>query len=408
MNNLGSVTNILYVSTAGSDATGDGTLQNPLRTISNAISLATATSGNTGILVWPGTYDTAGGEAYPLQLLPGSALACLGPNASTVLDDTGTINPAGPMVSVSIGAFAAPTYIGGCNIYTTLGWSAAVDDGGSILNVDHSFVHEPLTPICTGYTSYGIYLTGKGSSVTKTQIVANPNCYAAYNTGIWVGADASLSGNFITGAGDGIDVSAGNSIIANNTITGNRNYGISSYSTGTITIANNTITNNSYTGIWNSNGTLTIDNNTITNNGQYGIYSGSPNSTTISNNMLSGHYYGLYLYQSSGAVSGNTISNNTGYGIYAALVGSSSIHNNKLSCNALVDFYLTDTNAANFDITNNAWDHDTISVPVSGPTITTDSPTFCSGGVDICYAAALTSAPTYSPFNVAVPGGCPN
>ncbi|MEB3280937.1 MAG: DUF1565 domain-containing protein [Lyngbya sp.] len=58
-------TNIIYVSASTGDDGGDGSQQSPLRTITQAISLA---QPNTAIILAPGTYSAQTGEQFPLML----------------------------------------------------------------------------------------------------------------------------------------------------------------------------------------------------------------------------------------------------------------------------------------------------------------------------------------------------
>ncbi len=325
MVDLGSVNGTIWVSTSGSDATGDGTEAKPYRTVTHALG---ATNSPTGILVEAGTYNAAGGEVYPLQLNAGTALVCLGANHSTVLDDTG----AAAVNAMITGAQNAR--IDGCKVAVSL-FSTVIDDGGTVLSVNNSYVQAPGSSFLTP--------TSTGINLSSDSTVSNSTIYGIYDDG----------------GGTGIRINSGNPTISQCTITANA-YGISV-----------------------AGGSPTITGNTISGNGSYGVQmGGAVNAPTIA---------------------GNSFDHN-GTGFYISVAGSSSIHNNKFFCNTSVDFYLVDPAAGGFDITNNAWDHDS-STSVTGPTISSDLGG-CPAGEDICYSYLLTTPPVLSPFLAAVPGGC--
>ena len=74
----------LFVSAlTGTTAALCGTPAAPCLTITQALAL---TTGNEAISVATGTYDSALGETFPLQLKPSTSLLCLGPNHTTVID----------------------------------------------------------------------------------------------------------------------------------------------------------------------------------------------------------------------------------------------------------------------------------------------------------------------------------
>ena len=372
MINLGSVTNILYVSTGGNDATGDGSEQNPFRTITNALA---ASNNNEAIFVGPGTYDdVTGGEIFPLQLNPGTALVGRGQNQTTVINGSSGINGAP-------GAYIDSLRIFVCD-------STGIDDLGSITHINNVLLDSSLS--CGGGAGDGIVLAAD-STVSNTTIKDPFTSGITINSGnpVIKNNTITVTAGALVSPFNGIFVAAGNPTITNSTINGFFADGAGwaiSLGTGTATVSQCSMSGNG-NGISISGGSPTISGNTISNSSSYGIYvslsgAGAPPTATIS---------------------GNTIGHN-GYGIYGDAVGTSLIHNNKIFCSSAVDFYLVDSAANNFDISGNAWDHDTTTL-VSGPTITNNF-NGCPSGEDICYAYLLTTAPTYTPFNTAVPGGC--
>ena len=74
----------LYVSFDGSDETGDGTQANPFRTITHALEFAAAVPN---VHVGPGTYDTFGGEVFPLAVPPGVAISAWPAEGYLIPDD---------------------------------------------------------------------------------------------------------------------------------------------------------------------------------------------------------------------------------------------------------------------------------------------------------------------------------
>jgi parallel beta-helix repeat protein len=373
MINLGLVSNILYVSTSGDDATGDGTLQKPYRTITKALTIFP--NGSVGILVWPGTYDgVTGGETFPLQLQTASALAGLGQSQTVVLQSGSTgING------------AAGAYIDSLRLFICD--NTGIDDRGLITHINNVLLDTDLSS-CGGGAGDGIVLAAD-STVSNTTIRDPFTSGITINSGNPIIKNTTLTQTVFWSA-NGIVVTTGNPTITNSTINGffadGAGYAIS-LGTGTATVSQCSMSGNG-NGISVSGGSPTISGNTISNNSNDGIFltlslAGAPPTATIS---------------------GNTIGQN-GYGIYGNAVGTSLIHNNKIFCSSFVDFYLVDSTANGFDISGNAWDHDITTTLVSGPTITNNF-SGCPFGEDICYAYLLTTAPTYTPFNTAVPGGC--
>jgi len=364
MINLGSVTNILYVSTGGNDTTGDGTEQNPYRTISQALSVSTNTPE--AIFVGPGTFDENGGETFPLQLNPGTALVCRGPNRSTVLDDSTTPSPV-PLGEAMISGDQA-AYIDGCAIKMSLDWTAAVDDGGLTLRVNNALVDGLGTPIC----SPGILLSAADSVVMNSTLTGFPGC-DGLGYGITINAGSPLiSNNILSQNYSGIYINDGSPMITRNVIKNNSQYGIETSGLATLapTISNNKIRGNS-TGIAvNYGGTWNIAGNQITGNSYAGIdvYSGS---TSI-----------------GGSITGNTITDNP-YGINmnsaASTITFPSVNNNTLSCNTTAD--LNASVLMTIDATGNAWDH----LP---PQAFPSAAFACPAGADVCYFSALPDTTT--------------
>ncbi len=202
------------------------------------------------------------------------------------------------------------------------------------------------------------------------------------SVGIQIGGNAIVSQCNISGNGGGIAITSGSPVISGNTID-NNNIGA-----GNI-------------GISVSGGNPVITGNVISNNGE-GIEMNAGSAVISANNISGNSSAGILLFGITSAptatISGNT-SNHNGYGINAQSAAGSSIHTNSLFCNSIADFYLGDVAAPSpFDISNNTWGG-----LVSGPTISTG----CTAGIGICYNAAISIPPNFSPFS-SISSGCPN
>jgi hypothetical protein len=84
----------VYVSTAGDDASGDGSAGNPYRTITFALSHSWP--ANTVVHLAPGTYSA--GETFPLRPADGITLAGAGPDQTTIAGNVSAIS--GPPVGI--------------------------------------------------------------------------------------------------------------------------------------------------------------------------------------------------------------------------------------------------------------------------------------------------------------------
>ncbi len=377
MINLGSVPLIFYVSTSGNDATGDGTLQKPFRTITAALALAVVFKGNVGILVWPGTYNTntTGGENFPLTLPLNTALACIGEKNSVVISDAGASAAAGALII----AGAAGARIDSCKIHVSEVFSTAIDDGGFALTVNNSSVNG--IPGGFFFPTTGIQLSAN-STVTNSTITGFPGS-DGNGSGIWVSQNAVISNNTCNGNYYGVYVFAGSPVISNSLFT-NNNYGVY-INNGSPTITLNTIKNNSFGGIQSTSGATTlspvISNNVISNdNTGIGVYYAGAwdiSGNTISNNLSVGiEIYGLSNI--TGTVAGNTIKNNViGIDVSGSSVIFPSISTNSLTCNTTADLNTSVTSTV--DASSNAWDHDP-------PTTYPVGAAACAPGGDICFS----------------------
>ena len=216
------------------------------------------------------------------------------------------------------------------------------------------------------------------------------------------GADIIVNDCMVQGTGFALPTTgvalSGNSVVQNSTITG---FGyISSYGVS-VTGGSSLISNNTFTGDENavniSGGTPIVEFNTMANNVSYSVYITGGNAT-IRNNQINTSNNGISISNTSATITGNTINNNIVYGITVSGSAANPVINNSIYCNTNADMFVSGTITA-FDASNNSWDHDSTTVP-TGPTIMVPT---CTPGIDICNGS---TAPTYTPFNAAVTGGC--
>jgi hypothetical protein len=225
------------VANTGSDAT-TCTQAAPCATIGRAQVLI---APNEGIFVSAGTHTLSTG----ITLTTGVALACIGPNHTTVISNALT---GGSMLTGSQGSI-----IDGCKIVdvTTTTFPVIIDSNGD-MKINNC--------ILQGNNSTA------GISLSNNTIVQN----------------STIMGFTFNASGDGIMVTAGNAIISNNTITANTK-GINA-SNGALNAVNNSFAYNQ-TGLLISGGTATIIGNTInTNASGISIQNGT---VTASGNILS-------------------------------------------------------------------------------------------------------------------------
>jgi hypothetical protein len=282
MINLGSVTNILYVSTGGNDTTGTGTEQNPYRTISQA--LRVSANGNQAIVVGPGTYDANSNnpnpETFPLQLNLGTALVCRGANHSTVIDS----NNSSDVIYGNVGASVQFCTVRVCD-------ATGINDsigGGSIsptpILINNVLLddREELQPGCGALDAI---ILGAASTVVDATIKNPLNSGITVNTG-----NPTINNNTITGNNSsfyGILINAGSPAIDSNAITGfssASSYGIL-VSNGTPTITRNSVHGND-TGISAGSSTANplINNNSIYCNTISDLFSASVTTINATNN----------------------------------------------------------------------------------------------------------------------------
>ncbi len=287
----------IYVSTAGSDATGTGSATSPFATISHAVSLAV--SGQT-VIVGPGTYYETVLITKSLTLMSQSSQP-----SNTVIDATG--QPVGIAV---IGSASAGTVIQGFTVMNANNEGIFVQNSAYVM-VENNFVSHNALNILPGLgESKGIQFTGTSDSTMAGNTVvfnqyggvgvtddgptdASWNATAAPTSGIPAGTASPGNANLISG-----------NVIADNQ-PNHCAIVISAYDPGE-GVANNVVSGN--TVVDNENGIIvaadspntaainnTVINNNILNNGEGGVivHSNAPGDVvtgnSIVNNVISGN-----------------------------------------------------------------------------------------------------------------------
>jgi len=167
----------------------------------------------------------------------------------------------------------------------------------------------------------------------------------------FTGGNTRISNNTIYENGIGLlEASAGDNVIANNTI--DEDKGMKITDCLNTTINKNTVLNFNDRGIyvWQSDNT-TIQGNVI-HDGDLGIYFFDSGNNTISDNWIYNNGEGIRLtVTDQSAISNNTIYNNTGNGIFLGTCNNNSITSNNISFNGEVgiNMRMSDHNT----ITNN-------------------------------------------------------
>ncbi len=243
---VGSVQNYLYVDVSGSD-TNTGTKSSPLRTITRALTMA---GPGTSIFIEPGTYVT--GETFPLVMKVNTALVGLGPNYTTMIDNSASVSST---ITGTMGAV-----LNGCRI-----------------NVAQSPTPIGITDNFTAMTIISSLVSGGTSTAASAS-----TCIAL--TGSTRVAKSTITGCSFGGNGVGISIGGGSPIIELNTIMGNQGRGIS-ISAGNPVIQNNDIQTNT-TGISIANVSPLVTNNTVHGNTTGILVTSSTALPLINNNSI--------------------------------------------------------------------------------------------------------------------------
>ncbi|MCY0877260.1 MAG: right-handed parallel beta-helix repeat-containing protein [Firmicutes bacterium] len=377
----------LYVSTTGSNTTGQGTITAPYQTISYAIS--EATPGST-IIVEPGVYKES--LSIDKQLTIESDPSEPSATQSTILDATGQNDG----IDVS-GSASAGTVITGLTIEHANNKAIWAQDSAHLLIANNFITDNGLAPNTAIPENKPIQLDGVSYSVISNNTITNNQADGAIsvtdNGAMNPGSpmQAPPSGNSGSAAPAIVPIPAIGNVISDNTITGNLNgcaivtgafnpggglfdtqvigntvsgspLGIdigTGFIPGTQAIDNsivdNTVTNNLGTGILvhstNKGDTLSgsiVSGNTVSGNGPFidrgvtvigkptGIALIGDNApvteTTVTNNTISNEYYGIWGANAIGTtLAGNAHEAGVTTTVYGVNTGVPVLLNNTLA-----------------------------------------------------------------------------
>ncbi|HUU63503.1 MAG TPA: right-handed parallel beta-helix repeat-containing protein [Dehalococcoidia bacterium] len=248
-----------YVSTTGSDTTGDGSAGNPWGNISYAV--GQAASGTT-IHVAAGQYNehditinkslTIQGAGEGGTIVDGNALSrVFHINGSYTVDMSGITIRNGNMSGYGGGLYNnnGKVTITNCTVSEN-----DADDSGGIFNLSGNMTITNCTISGNNALNWGGGIFNASGNMTIT------NC--------------TISGNSAATWGGGILNSSGNMTITNCTVSGNKvdddGGGIYNTSSGNVTLTNCTVSGNTASGdgggIWNETGDVTLTNCTISGN----------------------------------------------------------------------------------------------------------------------------------------------
>ncbi|MBI5699912.1 right-handed parallel beta-helix repeat-containing protein [Candidatus Saganbacteria bacterium] len=283
-----------YVSTAGNDSTGDGSLSNPWKTVTKAVS---STEGT--VYVRAGNFTA--NETFPLVLTGGQ-------KATRYLTESASID--------ATGAGAKHTFITG---------SAATIESLT------------LTANNTNASYFSIYSLGNTHIKNNTLNAAVSGVYLRANYCTVEGNAITMSGS--SGYGVTVHDSGDYSLIQNNSITANASDGrgirLENYADN-ITVSGNTVEARAFgMEVASYNNNYNITNNILRGAGvasSYGIYASYVYTGSISSNEVSNFYYGIQADCNSGTstIWNNTIVNFT-TGIYSSNGAAKVIKNNIVS-----------------------------------------------------------------------------
>lgn len=256
----------IYVSTTGSDVSGDGSSSSPFATISHAVS--SAVSGQS-VVVGPGTYNEMVMITKKLTLTSQSSQP-----SNTVIDATG--QPVGIAV---VGSAAAGSVVQGFTVTNSNNEGIFVQDSLNVM-IENNYVTHNVLKVQPGLgEAKGIQLTGTSASTIAGNYVIG-NLFG----GIGVADDGPIDPSWNATAAPGVGIPAGTpnpgnaNLISGNVVAHNRpNHCaivVSSYNSGE-GVSNNILSGN--TVVDNQNGVIVAADTPNTE---------AINNTVISNNIL--------------------------------------------------------------------------------------------------------------------------
>ena len=318
-------------SVLGNNTTGTGSAAAPFRTITKALSVSAAEGDS--IKVAPGTYNSALGETFPIEMLSGRKLIGVSGATVTVIDAAGSknrvFNCIGNSNATIIQGF---TITGGFSIDTTSGGVTAKGGGIFIGNSSQTVIQQNIITKNTarGYDFYqaglgalnggscyggGIYIAGS-APVIRNNVISHNLAYGGGGQdfrGGWSG-NGSAGGN---ADGGGIHAAFGGaSVIINNTFYANRAVGGFGGSSNALNAGNG---GNAVAGALNAGSSAVVTNNIFCNNeasgGTVGGGANGSNGTSSDGALMSfaagNCSYNLFFNNKAGtAPNGSTLGSN--------------------------------------------------------------------------------------------------
>lgn len=280
----------IFVSTSGSDATGNGSAGSPFATISHAVSVAV--SGQT-VIVEPGTYKEMVLITKQLTLM-----------SQTLQPSTTTIDATGQPIGIGVfGTNAAGTVVEGFTVIGANNEGIFVQDSSNVV-VDNNVVSNNGFNVIAGLGEVkGIQLTGTSESTVAGNTVVG-NGYGGIGVTDDGSVDASMNATAVPGSGipTGTPNPGNANLISGNLVENNHpNHCaivVSSYNPNE-GVSNNIISGN--TVVDNQNGvilaadtpnTIAVNNtviyNNILNNGEGGVivHSNAPGDVVTNNSIM--------------------------------------------------------------------------------------------------------------------------
>ncbi len=333
-----------YTYSAGSELMGDGTAQNPLLSLSKAMSLATA-----GDTIWldAGLYTSTmyigGAESAVIYVITDS-ISLIGKDSSSTV-----LNPPGSSFTFyQYGIYAT----GRINLLIRNLAVCDAEYGMKFINVDRSTITGDSISVC----QYGISMSSgsdtntisvsvfKGAEQRDIEIsnssgnsIGN-NYFSVGSSGVRLfgGFGNTISNNTMASqSGNAIDLSGGSAnLISSNTITGG-DYPIF-LSSDNNTVTGNTISNTGFDGIELFGGSANmIIGNTVTScyNAAVELVNSSANNI-FKSNLLTASRYGVYLSTTSTGTNNlfvqNTIRDNSQYQVYIYYSSTDTFEKNNI------------------------------------------------------------------------------
>jgi uncharacterized protein (TIGR02145 family) len=289
--------------TTGSNVPTNGTLANPWKTITYALSRISG-SGRT-VYVAAGTYGTALGESFPILMKNGVSIVGAGIDVSII--EAGGTNTVIKCVSIVDASTKVEgfTIKGGGNVDKGAGIYISA---GSVLKIMNNKIINNST-LAWG-NGGGLYIINSSPTILYNIISGNSNGSFGLGTIYLSNASPLIKGNRIIGNGGSPSNDDGHALyitssslprVVNNVIANNFGIGIACYSPAKI--INNTISENGDDGILISSTPDSIFNNIISLNGGYGIRESGTSSDPgkVWYNLFYANNSGLYYNEGSTA-----------------------------------------------------------------------------------------------------------